>query len=202
MTRWPHPRTSSAPAIITIMAAASALALLAAGCSGEGSRSAANVASSTNAAPTTTNNGTTTVQIGSLAGALAFARCMRSHGIPNFPDPTSNGVFDKSKLRQLDLSVSRVRAIEDRSCRYDFVPSGPVQGQTITPADQADYVRAAACIRRHGFPDFPDPTFQNGHVRFNIPSSIDTNSPEAKSAARTCAKLIPAGLPYSNSSAP
>jgi hypothetical protein len=71
-------------------------------------------------------------------------------------------------------------------------------GQTITPADQADYLKAAACIRRHGFPDFPDPTFQNGTVRFNVPSSIDTNSPQAESAQATCVKLIPAGLPYSN----
>jgi hypothetical protein len=69
---------------------------------------------------------------------------------------------------------------------------------TITPAEQADYLRAAACIRAHGFPDFPDPTFQNGHVRFNIPSSIDTSSPQVKSAQAACVKLIPAGLPYSN----
>ena len=69
---------------------------------------------------------------------------------------------------------------------------------TITPAEQADYLRAAACIRSRGVPDFPDPTFQNGHVRFNIPSSIDRNSPQIKSAQATCVKLIPAGLPYSN----
>jgi hypothetical protein len=69
---------------------------------------------------------------------------------------------------------------------------------TITPAEQADYLRAAACMRSHGVPDFPDPTFQNGHVRFDIPSSIDTSSPQAKSAQATCVKLIPAGLPYSD----
>jgi hypothetical protein len=71
-------------------------------------------------------------------------------------------------------------------------------GPTLTPAEQADYRRAAACIRSHGVPDFPDPTFQNGHVRFNIPSSIDRNSPQVESAQATCVKLIPAGLPYSN----
>src|SRR5262249_33908012 len=42
-------------------------------------------------------------------------------------------------------------------------------GPKITPAEQAAYLRAAACIRSHGVPDFPDPTFQNGHVKFNIP---------------------------------
>jgi hypothetical protein len=194
-------RTSFALAIITIAVAAGALALLAAGCGG-GSPRAVNVTSSTTAATTTTQNGTTTVQIGSLSGALAFARCMRAHGIPNWPDPTSGGVFDKSKLRQLGLSVSRVRAVEERSCKYDFVNGGQPQGQTITRAEQADYLRAAACIRRHGFPDFPDPTFQNGHVRFNIPSSIDPNSRQVKSAQATCVRLIPPGLPYGNGRAP
>jgi hypothetical protein len=85
-------------------------------------------------------------------------------------------------------------------------PAGRPQGQTIQPqeqtitrAEQADYLRAAACIRSHGVPDFPDPTFPNGHVRFNIPSSIDANSPQAKSAQAACVNLIPPGLPYSSS---
>jgi hypothetical protein len=30
---------------------------------------------------------------GSTASELKFAACMRSHGVPNFPDPASNGSF-------------------------------------------------------------------------------------------------------------
>jgi len=74
--------------------------------------------------------------------------------------------------------------------------------QTITPADQAYYLEAARCMRSHGVPDFPDPTFENNSVKFNIPSSIDPNSSASKSAAATCSKLIPHGLPYSNGGAP
>src|SRR5262245_16962842 len=69
---------------------------------------------------------------------------------------------------------------------------------TITPADQADYLKAASCMRSHGVPDFPDPTFENNSVTFNIPSSIDPKSPQAKRAEATCSKLIPPGLPYSH----
>jgi hypothetical protein len=57
-------------------------------------------------------------------------------------------------------------------------------------------------MRSHGVPDFPDPTFENNSVKFNIPSSIDPNSSASKSAAATCSKLIPHGLPYSNGGAP
>ena len=75
----------------------------------------------------------------------------------------------------------------------------PLAGQ-VTRADQADYLRAAACMRRHGFSDFPDPTFKNDNVTFDIPSSIDANSPKFRSALAACQKLIPAGLPYSHPS--
>ncbi len=79
---------------------------------------------------------------------------------------------------------------------------GQPPAQTITPADQADYLKAAACMRSHGIPDFPDPTFQNNAVTFNTPPSIDKNSPQARSAVALCRKLIPAGLPYSGSNSP
>ncbi len=50
-------------------------------------------------------------------------------------------------------------------------------------------------MRSHGFPDFPDPTFQNNSVQVNIPSSIDQNSSQFTSAATICTKLIRPGLP-------
>jgi hypothetical protein len=79
---------------------------------------------------------------------------------------------------------------------------GQTPTQTITPADQADYLKAAACMRSHGIPDFPDPTFGNNTVTFNIPPNIDPNSSQAKTAEAICVKLIPPGLPYSNHRAP
>jgi hypothetical protein len=79
---------------------------------------------------------------------------------------------------------------------------GQTRGQTITPADQADYLDAASCMRSHGVPDFPDPTFENNTVTFSIPPSIDPNSPQARNAEAICVKLIPPGLPYSHGRAP
>src|SRR5260370_34299274 len=32
--------------------------------------------------------------------ALAYARCMRSHGVPDFPDPDSNGNFNLGNNQQ------------------------------------------------------------------------------------------------------
>jgi len=182
------------PLFLVSVVSVAALSLLAGGCGGGGSPRVANVASSTTAATTTA---ATTTQVGTPASALAFARCMRAHGIPNWPDPNSQGFFDKSKLRTIGLNKSRVIALEQGPCNIPL-PSGG-QSQTITPADRADYLKAATCMRAHGFPAFPDPTFQNNNVQTNIPSSVDQNSPRFRSAAETCTKLIPAGLPYSRS---
>jgi hypothetical protein len=80
--------------------------------------------------------------------------------------------------------------------------NGVAKQVTISAADQADYLKAAACMRSHGVPNFPDPTFENGSITFNRPTSpIDTSSSEYKSALAACQKLVPAGLPYSSSNA-
>jgi hypothetical protein len=164
-----------------------ACSLLAAGCGGS-LPGVANVA-------TSTINSTATAQ----NEALAFARCMRSHGIPGWPDPLSNGGFDKSQLRQLGVSVSRVHALEEGPCNH-LLNGAPSQSYTITLADRADYLHAAACMRSHGVSGFPDPTFKSNGVQTNIPASINQDSAQFKSAAETCTKLIPAGLPYSRPS--
>jgi hypothetical protein len=119
---------------------------------------------------------------------------MRSHGIPGWPDPMSGDVFDKAKLRQLGVSVTRVRALEQGPC--DQLNNAAPE-QTITPADRIDYAQAAACMRSHGFPGFPNPTFANDNVTAQIPSSIDQDAASFKSAAAICTRLIPAGLPHS-----
>jgi hypothetical protein len=184
--------------ILASVLAVVAFSLLAAGCGGGGSPNVASVASPPTAT-TTTQSGATPTQAGTLASALAFARCMRSHGIPGWPDPTTDGGFDKSKLRPLGLSVTRVRALEEGPCN---IPLPSPQAYTITPADQADYLEAAACMRSHGFPAFPDPTFQGNTIRLNIPTSFDQDSPRFKSAAVICTRVIPAGLPYSSPGGP
>jgi len=125
---------------------------------------------------------------------LAFARCMRAHGIPNFPDPGSDGHFAKEQLRQLGVSNARLRA--DNSACQNLLPAGQ---PPLTPQEQQDYLRAAACMRSHGIANFPDPSFSGGGVRFTIPSGVDSSSPQFNQARQTCQRLIPAGLPYSAS---
>jgi hypothetical protein len=130
------------------------------------------------------------------SSAVAYSRCVRSHGVPNFPDPDSSGQIPKEAVIRAarEVSDSRLRAAT-QACE-SLNPAG--QGSpTLTAQQQQDYLKAAACMRSHGISDFPDPTFPGGRVNLSIPSSIDTTSGQFTHAAQTCTKLIPAGLPYS-----
>jgi hypothetical protein len=173
--------------ILTPAVAVAALSLLAAGCGSGDSSGVGSVASSTTAATTR------------QTGARAFAHCMRSRGVPTFPDPDSSGGFPKPQVVDARKSDPSRFDPANSACRHLLPNGGNGPAQTITPGDRGDYVRAAACVRSHGFPDFPDPTFQNNNVRVDIPSSINQDSSQFKSAARICTRLIPAGLPYSRS---
>jgi len=131
--------------------------------------------------------------------AVGYSHCMRSHGVPNFPDPDSSGQIPKEAVIRAarEVSDSRLRAAT-QACE-SLNPAG--QGSpTLTAQQQQDYLKAAACMRSHGISDFPDPTFPGGRVNLSIPSSINTRSRQFIQAAQTCTKLIPAGLPYSRGS--
>ena len=146
-------------------------------------------------------------KVGPGISALAFIGCMRTHGEPNMPEPniSKNG-------RTVSININASSGIDPNSpqfiaatkaCKHLLPFNGvPSAGQTITPADQADYLKGAACMRSHGVPNFPDPTFQNNTVTFKTQTPINTSSPQYKSALATCQKLIPAGLPYSSTSGP
>jgi len=133
---------------------------------------------------------------------LAYASCMRTHGVPNFPDPGGKGGIPKPALVAALKAVSNSQAqAASKDCQA-LLPSGGLSGQpvqTIPVQDQQDYLHAAACLRSHGITNFPDPVFSNGSVHFNIPSSINTASTQFKQARLICQKLIPAGLPDSGS---
>jgi hypothetical protein len=176
------------------------IALLLAACSG--GSSGASVARLSAAATDGTVSATPAASASDLgAEALAFARCLRANGLPNWPDPLSNGAFDKSKLQATGYSTTQVRAVEDGPCKNllpTTAPSAP-NSQTITTQQQQDYINAIACMRSHGFSNFPDPTFSDGHVTLTPPPGVDTNSTQFANAQHICQRLIPAGLPYSGS---
>jgi hypothetical protein len=88
--------------------------------------------------------------------AVRFAGCMRSHGVPSFPDPTSPHEF-KSSLASNQQSPAFQSA--ETACQH-LLPGGGPPSHSAAPshAQTVALLAFARCLRSHGFPDFPDPT--------------------------------------------
>jgi hypothetical protein len=189
-----HHRRARAVIAIT---ATTGLALLATACStGSGGSPTAGGSASSSPAVSTGSGGST--------GLLAYASCMRSHGVPDFPDPASSGGIPKQGVISAEngVSNSQVDAAQN-ACSHLLPPGGSLSGQpiqTITTQQQQDYLKAVACMRSHGITNFPDPVFQNGQVEFpNLEHDVDTKSTQFTQADQICKKLIPPGLPGNES---
>ena len=85
-----------------LAAAALAAAVLVAGCGGGSSDSGSGVAH-VNTTSTTAKSGAKST---GKPNTLAFAQCMRSHGVPNFPDPTSSGQLNLNGVNSQSPGVS------------------------------------------------------------------------------------------------
>ena len=128
-------------------------------------------------------------------GALAFARCVRAHGVPNWPDPNSSGVFDKSKLtpQQLGASPSRVQAAQS-GCNHLLPKGGSGPNPARVQQERAQALSFAQCVRSHGVPNFPDP---DSTGRIPDPSTVGVNqgSPKFEAANQACGKYRPPYIP-------
>lgn len=151
--------------------------------------------------PTTT----TTAAVAAASGAPGraqpqkFSACMRAHGVTNFPDPVVNGNKVSISINP-SISGNPHFASAQQACSYLMPKLAKGRPQPLTPQQQEDYLKAAACMRTHGFPNFADPDFSGGGVHLTLPPGVNQNTPGVAQAIQTCQKLIPRGLPYSGSS--
>ena len=183
------PRIRVAGLLVVMAAATGALVLVAAGCGGQ---SAAPGASAGSAQAATSASGPASSGQTPLAEAVAFSQCMRSHGVPNWPDPvrTPSGGYGY-----------RTAGIDPHSAAFQgawqackALPSPwHATGQPISPAQQQAWLNWAKCIRAHGVPNFPDPTFSSdGAVQ--IAGAGGSSSPQFQTAQKACRSLAPSGI--------
>jgi hypothetical protein len=116
--------------------------------------------------------------------AVRFAKCMRSNGVSDFPDPGASGKVTIDGIANgSSLDVSTPAFKQAMSACKDLEPAGFTGSKRSTQEQQAA-LKFAKCMRENGVPDFPDPT-PNGPL-------IDTS--RIPSAAGRGARSIP-GFP-------
>jgi len=184
---WP----AAAPTAAAIIATAG-LVLLAAACGGSPSSAGSDGSSKA--------KGST-----SSPSAIGYSHCMRSHGVPNFPDPTSSGEIPKVGLQQLGVSSSQFQSAQ-KACQQ-LLPSG---GQSSQASDQkmmnAMY-EFARCVRSHGVANWPDPVAESDPGQPGTPGfprnvqGINSTSPQVTKAMDKCQHLL-AGIGYASGGYP
>jgi hypothetical protein len=123
---------------------------------------------------------------------LTFTQCMRSHGLPDFPDPNANGHgFGNQQQQQQEESNPHLETAYN-DCRH-LLPSAPSSsGNKVIPS-QAQLVRFSQCMRSHGVPDYPDPN-PDVSLRTELAQlGINPDSPPFQATLRTCDRLVPLG---------
>jgi hypothetical protein len=161
------------------LAALAALTLLLMACGGSGSSPDAPPGSSSQPAAAATGGSSS----GSQSGAVAFAQCVRSHGVPGFPDP-QNGRFLISGADQSNPNFnSAVQA-----CQHLLGPGGASNGGG---SNNSALLSFAHCMQTHGVPKFPDPA-ANGAI--GLPAGVDPQAPAFQKAWSECQSLLPGNL--------
>jgi len=119
---------------------------------------------------------------------------MRSHGEPDFPDPTSDGQINVNFATGGKDGAPGSSGIDrmspqyisaDQACRH-VLPGGvptPAQNQRAL----AEELKFARCMRDHGVSNYPDPTI----ARVLHLLGVDVNSPQYLNAQTVCQSLLP-----------
>jgi hypothetical protein len=123
------------------------------------------------------------------AGLFAYSHCMRTHGVPDFPDPVPGEGIPKDKIVLLNNAQSQAASSD---CQHLMPPTGLGPETTVQPTR----IRLAAalvfahCVRNHGFPNFPDPT-TSGQLSPEMVTAagINLHQPALLAAGLACAPL-------------
>jgi hypothetical protein len=133
---------------------------------------------------------------------LSFARCMRSHGISSFPDPTPNGGGFSLSSPGINSSSPAFKAAQ-AACK-DLLPVKHVQSEPPSAQAHARLLHWAKCMREHGISGLPDPKpdpppapgspgtagigtlMGDGGYWVGIPATVDAHSPAFVRLSTTC----------------
>jgi hypothetical protein len=123
---------------------------------------------------------------------------MRSHGVPNFPDPSTGRGIQISPSSGINPFSPAFKAAQSQ-CAKLLPGAGP--GAHGPPSEEAkqQMLATSECMRAHGVSGFPDPTLSppadpgaysiamgRGGVFLAVPRTIDPGSPVFRSAAKAC----------------
>ena len=193
--------------VFPVAAALLGLAVAAAACS-SGPSTPGVAGSGTGATSTTAasaaNQGMPTLTPAQRAAQLSYSKCMRAHGVSDFPDPDSQGRIEIQGGPGSDLNPDNpTYKNAQKACQSKQPKPTPAQQAQA----QAYALRVAQCMRAHGVKDYPDPSTGSGggisiHLNNSPGSDLNPNNPLFQRAQAKCmpnAPKLPGGHTTSGS---
>jgi hypothetical protein len=189
------------------LAVLASAALLVAGCGGSSSSpGVAHLSSSTSTSSDASSGGSSSSPESSASTQqklVAFSQCMRSHGVPEFPEPTEGHLLVHSSDHNGHVTGVNPSSPQFQAASKACAKLAPNGGKPPSAAEQTKMQEKALqfsqCMRSHGVPSFPDPEFSHngGGVGVRIggknggPGRIDPNSPQFQAAQKACQSILP-----------
>lgn len=121
--------------------------------------------------------------------ALAYARCIRAHGIPDYPDPNSSGQFVIQNGASAPSNESKAVANAAMKACQSLLPPSMALGPSGSQGSSTTRLKFSECMRSHGEPTFPDPA-SNGSI--TLPPGMNSESPQFQNAEKACQSVMPA----------
>jgi hypothetical protein len=116
-------------------------------------------------------------------GPLAYSKCMRANGVPNFPDPDANGGL-KIDGDKVGLGTPAYEKAADKCKKYNAAP--PPEAAP----DREAALAYAKCMRENGVPKFPDPNAEGGTDIDRDALGVDITGPVFKKADDKCKEVL------------
>jgi hypothetical protein len=117
--------------------------------------------------------------------APAYADCMRSHGVQNFPDASSGGGLE---IPSTINTQSPTYLSAHRACAN--LQPGPIVPRTPSERQEGQLVASARCMRKHGV-SVADPTFRGPYITLDVPDNTTMQSPAFRRAEKACGYPVP-----------
>lgn len=115
---------------------------------------------------------------------LAFAQCMRAHGVPDFPDPGGSGAAGGGSVDPYDATFEAAF----RTC-HSLLPSGTESLQQLHQQMAETGLGFARCMRAHGIAGFPDPG-ADGQFPESQMRGLGKGSPRFSAAQDACQRYL------------
>ncbi|MGA8295480.1 MAG: hypothetical protein WB770_00380 [Acidimicrobiales bacterium] len=119
--------------------------------------------------------------------ALNYAECMRTHGVPQFPDPTRSSRGGFSFNPGADSHSPRFSSANS-ACKHLLPDNGGPPTAAQIAVETSRLLQYAHCMRTHGEPNFSDPIVSTHQFGFSL-QGVDPNSARFRAAQKACESI-------------